>query len=245
MLRLLLDECGGALPGDVVPVFANTGEEAEGTLIFIREMAERWGVLIRWVEFTRDAPHWREVDYCSASRRGEPFDTLVDWKSYLPNATERICTEWLKVRPVELFAASIGLPGVDRMLGIRADEPRRVAKNRAKDDIFLPLADRGVTQEDVLAFWREQPFNLQIRAGEGNCRLCYLKGQAQLRNVARGGGPDEAGLQRWIDREQRVGATMRRRDPYRRIADHVRRQLPMFDAEIEEDPDLLPCACGD
>ena len=119
MLRLLLDEAGGALPDDVIAVFANTGEESEGTLIFVREMAERWNVPIRWVEFQRepvlgatfeDIAHWREVDYCSASRKGEPFDAMVDWKRYLPNPSQRICTEWLKVRAALGLAASLGFP---------------------------------------------------------------------------------------------------------------------------------------
>src|SRR5688572_17508975 len=78
MLRKMLDHFGGTLPPDVLAVFANTGEEAEGTLVFVREMAERWNVPIRWVEFTRepqssgaypDIAHWREVDYCTASRQ--------------------------------------------------------------------------------------------------------------------------------------------------------------------------------
>ena len=88
MLYRILEAHGGTLPADVHCVFANTGEEAEGTLVFVREMSRRWGVPIRWVEFTSerradlpaDFGHWREVDYCSASRAGEPFDAMVDWK---------------------------------------------------------------------------------------------------------------------------------------------------------------------
>jgi len=271
MLRLLLDEAGGALPPDVIAVFANTGEEAEGTLVFVREMAERWNVPIRWVEFQRepvrgaafdDIAHFREVDYCSASRKGEPFDAMVDWKRYLPNPSQRICTEWLKVRAALGFAASLGFPikrldvgkngrkdvrtfaDFDQHLGIRADEPMRVAKNTGKDHVELPLVSRKVTRGDVLDFWKAQSFDLEIRPGEGNCRLCFEKGVPQLRNVARG-APDEAGLSRWVDRERRIGATMKKAHPYARLETHLRMQLPMLAEPIEADVDLLPCACGD
>jgi len=267
MLRLLLDACGGALPSDVVPVFANTGEEAEGTLIFVREIAERWSVPIRWVEFAPprdDMPHedvarWREVDYCTASRHGEPFDALIAWKKYLPNPTQRLCTEWLKVRAALGFALSLGFPfhrdrdvhgkaftfgDFDQFLGIRADEPRRIVKNRSKPNVELPLVDAGITRAAVLDFWLAQSFDLQVRAGEGNCRLCFEKGIPQLRNVIRD-APDEAGVDRWIAREERVGAVMKKGHSYASIAAAARRQLPMFDTTPEPDADQLPCACGD
>lgn len=266
MLHMLLRAHGGALPADVVPVFCNTGEEAEGTLVFVREMAERWGVRIRWIEFVAepragaahdDLAHWREVDYCTASRNGEPFDALVNWKRYLPNPTQRICSEWLKVRAAMGFAASLGFPtkrvrnertkrtdtvaDFTQCLGIRADEPRRIATNREKE---MPLVDAGIARGDVLRFWSSQPFDLHIREGEGNCRLCFEKGIPQLRNVART-APDEAGLSRWVDRERRIGASMKKAQPYALIERFVRHQLPMFDEPAAEGLDLRPCACGD
>lgn len=270
MLRRLLDRWGGALPSSKLAVFANTGEEAEGTLVFVREISERWGVPIRWVEFQRepvpgaafdDIAHFREVDYCTAARKGEPFDAMIDWKKYLPNPSQRLCTEWLKVRASLGLAASLGFPikrvdtgkdgrrrietfaDFDQHLGIRADEPRRVAENRSKEHVRMPLADLGITRGDVLAFWKAQPFDLEIRKGEGNCRLCFEKGVPQLRNVARN-APDEAGLSRWVDRERRIKATMKKAHPYAAIESFVRRQLPMLQEPIEED-DARPCACGD
>lgn len=289
-LKIVLDEHDGKLPDGVIAVFANTGEEAEGTLGFVKEMSERWNVPIRWVEFTResnlDTPsalgHWREVDYCTASRKGEPFDQLIDWKKYLPNPTQRICSEWLKVRAVVGFAASLGFPtkrirkerraaaesqqvallqvpsakkktmsaawdivaDFDSVLGIRADEPRRVAKQRAKENIVLPLVDRGIVSADVFRFWSDQPFDLQVRKGEGNCKLCFEKGGAQLRGVV-SSSPDSAGIERWEAREARVGATFKKGDSYAAIADNIKRQLPIFTNTPEDDYDARPCSCGD
>ena len=192
MLRRILDAHGGALPDDVICVFANTGEEAEGTLTFVHEIETRWRVRIRWVEFDAALPRWREVAYCSASRAGEPFDAMVDWKQYVPNHHQKLCSEFLKVRPMLGLARLILGQSFDQVIGIRADEPTRVAKHRNKADAVIPLADSGVTRATVLDFWKAQPFDLEIRKGEGNCKLCFEKGIVQLRNVIRD-SPDGGG----------------------------------------------------
>ena len=266
MLHRILESHGGTLPADVHCVFANTGEEAEGTLVFVREMSRRWNVPIRWVEFTAerraDMPanvgHWREVDYRSAARAGEPFDAMVDWKKYVPNHTQKLCTEWLKVRAIGGFMASLGFtpskpaargeeyqPGdYDQVMGIRADEPIRVAKNSWKSDVVLPLNDHGVTRADVATFWKAQPFDLSIPVGEGNCRVCFEKGIEQLINVIRD-APDGGGVDRFAAREKRIGAVMRKGHPYASIAARARGQLPMWEPAMTEDVDMRPCACGD
>ena len=266
LLFRILEAHTGRLPSDVYCVFANTGEEAEGTLLFVREMAERWNVPIRWVEFSAerrpglpaDFSRWREVDYCSAARAGEPFDAMVDWKKYLPNHSEKLCTEWLKVRAIGGLMSSLGftpsapktkdapyIPGdYDQIIGIRADEPKRIASSAGKPDVDLPLVRARVTRGDVAAFWAGQSFDLRIDAGEGNCRLCFEKGREQLRNVVRD-APDGAGIERWIGRERRRGALMRKGHSYEELRDRARAQLPILDATEREEHDLRPCACGD
>src|SRR3546814_5452309 len=80
----------------------------------------------------------------------------------------------------------------DLMIGIRADEQRRVSKIRARgrstesshETMCMPLADAGVTVRDVSAFWQAQPFDLDLltvngRTLEGNCDLCFLKPRGQ------------------------------------------------------------------
>lgn len=266
MLYRILEAHGGNLPPDVHCVFANTGEEAEGTLVFVREMAERWGVPIRWVEFRVERRHglpadyarWEEVTYCTASRKGEPFDAMVDWKKYLPNHSEKLCTEWLKVRALGGFMMSLGytpstpeskgdqyIPGdFDQVIGIRHDEPIRVAKNNWKSDIILPLDSGRVTRGDVAEFWRAQPFDLRIPPGAGNCQTCFEKGEEQLVNVIRD-DPDGGGVDRMIAREDRIGARMRKRRTFAVTAARARAQLPMWEPAMAEDVDMRPCACGD
>jgi hypothetical protein len=50
--------------------------------------------------------------------------------------------------------------------------------------LCLPLADAGITVQDVGAFWRGQDFDLELlnvngRTLEGNCDLCFLKPKGQ------------------------------------------------------------------
>jgi len=186
----------------LVVCFANTGKEEEATLRFVRECGQRWGAAIRWVEWEKDG--YREVTFDTASRDGEPFEALIRHRAYLPNPVTRFCTSELKIRTMHRFLRAnwqaLGWDAEDlewnQMIGIRADEARRVAKIRArghstettKESMLMPLADAGVTLQDVGAFWDAQPFNLELptykgRTLAGNCDLCFLKGAGQVQSL--------------------------------------------------------------
>lgn len=201
MLWRVLQSNGGGLPDECLVCFANTGKEEEATLRFVRDCGEQWGVQIHWVEYRNDEQGFAEVDFDTASRNGEPFEMIIQKRNYLPNPVTRFCTSELKIRTMHKFQrahwASLGLDakGIDwdQFIGIRADEMRRVSKIRArghstesvKEQMCMPLADAGVTVQDVLAFWDEQPFGLELdtfngRTLAGNCDLCFLKPAGQV-----------------------------------------------------------------
>src|SRR4051794_27062518 len=89
MLWRILQAHGGTLPDDVLVCFANTGREMPGTLDFVRDCGERWGVQIHWLEYHRDASNGHvtanEVDHATASRSGEPFEMAIAGRRMLPN----------------------------------------------------------------------------------------------------------------------------------------------------------------
>lgn len=186
----------------LVVCFANTGKEEEATLRFVHECSERWGCAVRWVEWAKDG--YKEVTFETASRNGEPFEALIRHRSYLPNPVTRFCTSELKIRTMHRFLRAnwqaFGWEAEDlewsQMIGIRADEARRVSKIRArghstettKESMLMPLADAGVTVGDVQAFWAAQPFNLELpthkgRTLAGNCDLCFLKPAGQVQSL--------------------------------------------------------------
>jgi len=193
MLRQIIDAFGGTLPEDVIPCFQNTGLEHCATYSFIRAAEERWGVPIKWLEYQRaeGKPTFVEVRPETASRNGEPFDALIDSRKFLPNPVTRFCTSELKILAAKRWAASMGWTDWTMAIGLRADEPRRVARlkgDRAAEHVIAPMAQEGHDLADVQAFWASQPFDLNLPNDDsafGNCQGCFLKSRARLQRVAR------------------------------------------------------------
>lgn len=187
LLRKLLMAHGGALPEGCHVAFANTGKEDEATLRFVRDCGDMWRVPIVWLEYTAEAPGWRVVDFDSASREGEPFEALIRARNYLPNPVARFCTVELKILRIADYMRSLGHGEFEVLIGIRADEPVRIARVRKNPsggtrgiERRMPLADLGVTRHDVAAFWRRNDWDLALPSVDGttpagNCDLCFLK----------------------------------------------------------------------
>ncbi len=188
MLRRILDE--GLEPG-VFAGFADTARERKETYAFVDEVESRWGVKIHRIE-----------------RRGR-FDKLLSDRAAgralrgqapnLPGPVSRWCSVELKRTPAERFMLAeavrdgwstthekSGLPlaEYDSVMGIRADEPKRVSKLRARGgearpvyadgsepwmyaheseaspigrvdaDYVLPLAEAGVDVAEVMRFFQ-------------------------------------------------------------------------------------------
>lgn len=252
------------LPPEAVVCFANTGKEDPATLDFVDRCSRVWHVAITWVEYRADAPGYAVVDYASASRIGEPFHQCIVKNRYLPNPVTRFCTVRLKIRTMHKHLRSLGWfdgDGWDQMVGIRADEQRRVAKIRArpspetmKETMILPLADAGVTAGQVGSFWRAQPFDLELpniggRTMHGNCDLCFLKPAAQIQALI-AEKPERAVW--WIDQETYAKSIQRDaesmgirfrwdRPSYGQMARFVAEQRDMFDPNEE----AIACFCGD
>jgi 3'-phosphoadenosine 5'-phosphosulfate sulfotransferase (PAPS reductase)/FAD synthetase len=254
MLKQMIDAWGGALPDDVIPVFANTGKERPETLDFVRDCGERWGVKIVWLEW-RDGPskqRFIEVSHEAASRNGEPFTALIDKKGYLPNPVTRFCTSELKIRVMRDFAMSLGWTNWTNVIGLRADEPRRVAKsrnNRDRWDNATPLSAAMVTKADVAEFWQSQPFDLALenvggKTPAGNCDLCFLKGAATISGLI---AQDPALADWWIATEaasrasRASGGTFRKDRPnYAALKRAVLAQMPLDFGDMDT---LDDCAC--
>lgn len=242
MLFQILAAHGGTLPPDMVVTFANTGKERPETLDFVRDMQDHWGVPIVWLERVPGdhGQRFQVVGHNSASRAGEPFDQLIREKNYLPNPVTRFCTIELKIRVMRDYARSLGWDHWTNIVGLRADEPGRVASALARNEEgkerwknVCPLHTAGVTEADVLAFWGAQPFDLQLESYEGNCDLCFLKGRGKLTRIM-ADRPDLAGW--WINAEAEpkssnpAGARFRSdRESYAVMLDGVQRQgvLPL------------------
>jgi len=258
MLYQVLQANNGQLPEDAIVCFANTGKEDEATLKFVQDCSERWNVPITWLEYvdaeeTKD--RWKLVDFETASRDGEPFEALIRKRNYLPNPVSRFCTVELKVRTIHRYLKANGWTEWDSMLGIRADEQRRLAKIGNQDygkheEKIAPLGRLGVTKETVGEFWRNQEFDLGLPNNNGvtmhgNCDLCFLKGGAQILSLIQE-KPERAIW--WAKMEALAlaskpsGAVFRSDRPsYAQMLKFSASQKDMFDPNEE----TIACFCGD
>jgi 3'-phosphoadenosine 5'-phosphosulfate sulfotransferase (PAPS reductase)/FAD synthetase len=171
--------------------FQNTGREMPETLDFVREIGERFGVNIVWLEYRSSDPRFVIVDHGSASRDGEPFEQLIRKRKFLPNQAARFCTAELKVRAAKRYLMSIGWTRWTVATGIRADEPRRLGGKKIKDRWvnWSPMAAAGIGKADVAEFWRRQAFDLRLpnqngKTPLGNCDGCFLKAEAIQAHLA-------------------------------------------------------------
>lgn len=274
MLRQILDAFGGRLPEGGKVIFCNTGKERLETLDFVERCSLEWDCPITWLEYRRwvnypgDAPgRWgckprkarpwtglEVVNYATASRRGESFDQLIEGSAMLPNVAIRRCTQWLKIKTNWRYCRNVlGWRDYTNAIGLRADEPARVArlkpdpKSTSGEEPVCPLAKAGATLHDVREFWASQPFDLQLKPHEGNCDLCFLKGQGKLLAIMQE-RPELAGW--WIEKERQfVGKTrleeagrFRKNAPSYRATLEMAQQPTLFDTT---DTDYPSCRCTD
>jgi 3'-phosphoadenosine 5'-phosphosulfate sulfotransferase (PAPS reductase)/FAD synthetase len=273
MLRRILDAHDGKLPSDVHVMFANTGKERPETLDFVRDCQVNWDVDVEWLEYRRtNLPVYRSadraaaatraravsgrvaseageergftiVDYGTAARNGEPFENLIDMMG-IPPATHRMCTQEMKIRPIKKRMLEHGHKEWANIVGIRADEPMRVARMRAPTgqrwDNVVPLADAGCDEPEVMAFWKAQTFDLRLIQNEGNCDLCPLKAVRKRVDIVKR-RPDL--LPWWIAQEKRAGQTFRPNgDTFEKLQLRVLNELP---TPSDDADDIGDCICHD
>ncbi len=256
MLYKILEAHDGKLPDDVVVTFANTGKEMLETLDFVQACSDNWDVPIVWLELVN--PHinekgvpveYKEVNYGTASRSGEPFDALLRSSPAIPNAVARNCTAYLKTRVMRRYMDDQGYErGCLSFIGIRGDEMRRAAKlHMQKSEGFLcvlPLFEDRVAVDVIGKFWAEQNFDLQLPNNNGvtdwgNCDLCFLKGKSKRLSIIRE-RPDLADW--WISAEKFKEQQFRPDEPsYKQMKIIASDQGNLF----EFDDESIPCFCGD
>lgn len=270
MLRRILDAHKDQLPKDVFVTFANTGVEREETLEFIAEIEVRWGVPIQWLEYRRapfnpdyyqdgkqrsneGLPEAIRTNFRSASRRGEPFWQLIRWSMdyqkhvkdappILPNPTMRLCTDQLKIKTQARWMKSQGFDEYTSVVGIRADEPSRIARSNARgDDEVYPLARAGISKPEILDYWKKSPFDLQLdpNSDEGNCTLCFMKSRGKVVSVMRDSKDFD---DFWLWAEEKTGQTFRKDRSYTDLRRRIDAGLPIKGVDDEATGD---CFCGD
>jgi 3'-phosphoadenosine 5'-phosphosulfate sulfotransferase (PAPS reductase)/FAD synthetase len=231
--------CDNLPENERILAFANTGKEEEATLKFVHDFEVYFAPII-WLEYCPENG-FKVVDFQTASRNGEPYEALIKKRKYLPNVVARFCTTELKITPIKKFMKSLGFKNWDNAIGIRYDEPRRYA--RLKDackkepyDSIAPLYQMRIRKQDVLNFWKQQPFDLQLQEHEGNCDLCFLKSRAKIKKIIKE-NPTKA--EWWSKMEKITGGTFNKNISYEQTLSLISSAPELFDSEIE-----FECFCN-
>lgn len=170
---------------EIKVVFANTGQEHERTLEFVRNCDEVFGFNAVWIESVarepgRSSGH-RVVAFETAARNGEPFEGMIA-RYGIPNSSFPHCTRELKLNPIKSYLTSIGWAtgSYQTAVGIRSDELRRVSRTAGERNIIYPLVDMISTdKQDVNDWFEGQSFNLGLLEHQGNCTWCWKKSFAK------------------------------------------------------------------
>jgi len=178
---------------EIIFVFANTGQENEETLIFLKKCAEHFGINIIWIEADvkygkGNGTRFKLTDFENASRNGEAFEAVI--KKYgIPNTSFLHCTRELKINPIKAYAKSIwGKEKYYLAIGIRIDEFDRMNANKDKLRIIYPLIAKEMkpmTKPMINFWWKQQPFRLELKGYQGNCITCYKKSDKKLFQIAK------------------------------------------------------------
>lgn len=128
-----------------------------------------------------------------------PFSHMTE-KYSTPTVTMAFCTDRMKTTPFLKYCNDkYGKGGFNTWLGMRIDEPRRlkmITANRQSiiDTEKKPSNPQGIRylaeisdfeKQDILDWWSNMPFDLEIEEHLGNCVFCVKKSLNKLALAAR------------------------------------------------------------
>ncbi|HIF9538177.1 TPA: phosphoadenosine phosphosulfate reductase family protein [Photobacterium damselae] len=171
---------------NVVYIFCDTGVEHPQTYVFLRNIVKFWGIdliILRAVvnpilgqgnSYQVFEPN--DLMNSSVMPPFEPFLSMM--KKYgTPTAFGPYCSERMKKDVSDAYCKDHFGTNYVKWLGIRSDEPKRLkykAGIKYLHDLLI------VDKQDILDWWKHQPFDLQLEEQEGNCLFCVKKSTAKL-----------------------------------------------------------------
>lgn len=237
-------------------VFANTGQERQETIDFLKNIVKFWGIDLNIVEAVGSdimgvGINYKLVDFDTLSMNSEPFEEVIMHKNKgifdgLPNQESPYCSENLKTIPCKKFCDEIfGVNNYVKAIGYRLEDmPKRITFAEAKEDktrIFPLLTDfeTPVGNMELNRWWDLQPFKLGIHGKYGNCELCWKKSKNTLIDNIRYGTRT---IEWWQKMEDKYGNTAFRERLS--IDDLVKLAEQPFTPEIEFPIEDDNCVCS-
>lgn len=166
-------------------VFMDTGAEHPATYDFIREVNEHFELDLVCLRCDSSLPLGKGVRPYVVSIDDIGPDLIPYRDLAAKYGTPTVATPWCTSRLKEIVHdkwcdAELGRNNYVTWIGVRADEPKRLG-GVGKSPLKRYLAELDdADKQDVLAYWRDMPFDLQIPEHLGNCVFCVKKSQAKL-----------------------------------------------------------------
>ena len=173
-------------------VFMDTGAEHPKTYEFVRNVARYFGVDVTCLRVDVNPELGKGNGYKIVSL-DEINQDLYPWRKMMekygvPYYGGAFCTDRMKLVPFKKYCDdTFGKGNYETWLGIRADEPNRLSH---KDGIRYLAEISDFEKQDVLDWWSEQDFDLNLDEWLGNCVFCMKKSDLKLAAAQR----DEPGM---------------------------------------------------
>lgn len=158
-------------------IFMDTGAEHPKTYEFIKNMVKHWGIQLTCLRVVVNPElgqgnSYRVITLDELKPDLQPFRDVC-YKYGTPYVHGAFCTRTMKFEPFTRYCnETYGNGNYITWLGIRADEPRRLKPKKG----YKYLADLSdFDKQDVLNWWKTQPFDLDLPEHLGNCVFCIKK----------------------------------------------------------------------
>lgn len=173
--------------GDIHFLFMDTGAEHPATYHFIRDVVAHWDIPLICLRVVVNpvlgkGNSYRVVPLGEIGPDLQPMRDICE-KYGTPYVHGAFCTRTMKMEVFERYCRDVfGKGNYHTWIGIRSDEPKRL-KQREGVSYLAEISD--FEKQDVISWWKKQPFDLGIPEHLGNCVFCIKKGINKLALAAR------------------------------------------------------------
>jgi len=189
---------------EVEYLFCDTGAEHPKTYKFINDVVNHFGINLTCLRTVITCekgigPGYEVVKLEDCKQDLKPFLDVCR-KHGTPTVAAPLCSDRLKSIPADKYCNDkYGKGSYLRWLGIRVDEQRRIKSTEQQLDFFQKgktISKRikttkylahisDFTKLDVLDWWKDQDFDLDLDEHLGNCVFCIKKGANKLALAAK------------------------------------------------------------
>lgn len=160
-------------------IYMDTGAEHPKTYDFIRKVNSEFelNLVCLRTQFNPELGEANSYDIVDIDSIGPDYKPWIDMLSkygtpYNPGGA--FCTDRMKLVPFTKYCNDrFGRKNYTTWLGIRTDEPKRL---KPKDGYRFLAEISEFEKIDILDWWDNQQFNLEIPEHLGNCVFCIKKG---------------------------------------------------------------------